>query len=351
MESSVRGTGHLLWPGGEPPEAQIAPIREQLPVRAAYEASVLANRELFGRMAASALLPAMTDAVDQWRPSLVFRDPAEYASAVVAAERSIPSAQVAISLAEVESGALEVARPALEEHRPGLTDTLMSGPYLTRFPSSFDPSSFTVTRRFRVPTVRHERPLPDWWHGSAAPLVYVSFGTVLGHMSFASEVFRTALLAVRELEARVLVTVGRQVDPPTLGELPEHVHIEAWVDQERVMADAALVVCHGGSGTVLGALQAGVPIVTVPVFADQFVNGQRVAESGAGRDVVRDDSGGRDRRRPVGPDVSARLTRAIEDVLADGRHRRAAEILGAEMAAAPPVADVLDELVERSVGP
>ncbi len=350
MESSVRRAGHPFFPGGEPPEAQIAPIREQLPVRPAHEAALLANLELFGRLATGALLPAMKDAFDRWRPSLVLRDPAEYASAVVAADRSVPTAQVAISLAEVESGALEVARPALEEHWRGLTDAVRSSAYLTRFPASLDPSPFTVTRRVRVPIGHDTRPLPDWWHGRADPLVYVTFGTVLGYMSFAAEVFRTAVLAVRELEARVLITVGDQVDPATLGMVPDHVRIEAWVDQERTMGDAALVVCHGGSGTVLGALQSGVPIVTVPVFADQFTNGRRVAESGAGRDVVGDDAGG-NRRQPVGPDAAARLTRAIEGVLADDGYRRAAQVLGAEMAAAPPVDDVVEELVVGAIGP
>jgi UDP:flavonoid glycosyltransferase YjiC (YdhE family) len=31
-----------------------------------------------------------------------------------------------------------------------------------------------------------------------------------------------------------------------------------------VMRGASLVVCHGGSGTVFGALAAGIPLVCVP---------------------------------------------------------------------------------------
>jgi UDP:flavonoid glycosyltransferase YjiC (YdhE family) len=33
--------------------------------------------------------------------------------------------------------------------------------------------------------------------------------------------------------------------------------LATWIDQARVLAHADLVVCHGGSGTVLGALSAG----------------------------------------------------------------------------------------------
>jgi hypothetical protein len=39
---------------------------------------------------------------------------------------------------------------------------------------------------------------------------------------------------------------------------------------------------HGGSGTADGALAAGVPVVVVRLFADQFENGRRLADGGAG---------------------------------------------------------------------
>ena len=41
-----------------------------------------------------------------------------------------------------------------------------------------------------------------------------------------------------------------------------------------------LVVHHGGSGTVLGALVNGVPQVLTPKGADQFLNGDIIARAG-----------------------------------------------------------------------
>lgn len=38
-----------------------------------------------------------------------------------------------------------------------------------------------------------------------------------------------------------------------LGPIPTDVHVEPWVSQGRVFRHAAVVVCHGGSGTTLGA--------------------------------------------------------------------------------------------------
>jgi UDP:flavonoid glycosyltransferase YjiC (YdhE family) len=301
----------------------------------------LGNRELFGRLATAAMLPAMERVFASWRPDLVVRDPCEYASAVIAGRVGVPTAQVGIGLAELEWGSIDVAAPALEEHRCGLVAELRRTPYVTRFPASVDPSPFADTRRFRIAVDVAPRRLPDWWEGSQAPLVYVSFGTVLGHMSIAAAAYRTAVRAVAGLDVRVLMTVGRRFDAAQLGPLPRHVHVEAWVEQADVLAAADLVVCHGGSGTTFGTLAAGRPVVIVPMFADQFTNGARVAETGAG--FVVDGDRGLD-RRPLRDDDAALITDAIQTVRADLSYRDNARRIAAEMATVPPVDAVLAEL-------
>ena len=59
--------------GGEPSEAEVAVIRERLQVVSAAEASVLGNRELFGRLATRAMLPGMQRIFERWRPDVVLR--------------------------------------------------------------------------------------------------------------------------------------------------------------------------------------------------------------------------------------------------------------------------------------
>ncbi len=177
LTAMVEETRHPFEPGGEPPEAEVAPIRERLPVAPPAEASVLGNRELFGRLATTAMLPAMARVFTGWKPDIVLRDPCEYASAVLANQMGITAVQIAIGLADVEWGSIDIAGPALEAHRPGLADELRSSRYATRFPASLDPSPFPRTHRFCEPEQAARRPLPDWWHGSRAPIVYVSFGT------------------------------------------------------------------------------------------------------------------------------------------------------------------------------
>ena len=345
MRETVELAGYPFRAGGEPPEEKIAPIRERLPVAPPAEASVLGNRDLFGRLATDAMLPGMENACAEWGPDFVLREPCEYASAVVAGRLHIPNAQVAISLAEGEAASIAAAAPALEAHRRGLVDELHASPYLTRFPGSLDPSPFPATVRVRDQAPPPSRPLPDWWDGSTAPLLYMTFGTVLGHMSIAAGVYRAALTAVESLDVRVLLTVGRQFDRSELGPVPSNVHVEAWVEQADVFPRADLVLCHGGSGTAFGAVAAGVPVVMVPVFADQFVNGGRIARAGAGVVIEADPRSTGGPRRVIATEDAPRVTEGIGIVLAEPSYRRQARRIAEEVAAAPTVDTVLDTLL------
>jgi len=345
LDALVAEVGHPFRPGGEPPETEIAPLRDRLPVAPSGEALVLGARDLFGRLATSAMLPGMARACEDWRPDLVLREPCEYASALVAADAGLRVAQVAISVAQGEAASIDAASPALEEHRAGLTARCYAAPYLTRFPESLDPSPFSTTVRFRAERATGPELLPDWWDERNAPLVYVTFGTVLGYMTIAADVYRTALRAVEGLRARVLLTVGRQFDPASLGPLPANVHLEQWVDQDRVMREADLVVCHGGSGTTFGALAAGVPLVIVPVFADQFENGRRVASAGAGRTVELHPTTADGHRPPITEDDAPGVAEALHGVLGDDAYRRHAAELADEMARAQSVDEVLAGLL------
>ncbi len=341
----VEEAGYAFVAGGEPEEAEVAPIRERLAAAPAREASVLGNRELFGRLATTAMLPGLEHAVATWKPDLVLREPCEYASAVVAGRLGIRTAQVAISLADAELGSIDVAAPVLERHRAGLVDELRTEPYLSRFPAALDPSDFPATLRYTDEPPTPARPLPSWWNGSQAPLISMTFGTVLGHMSMAAGIYRTALRAVADLPIRVLLTVGRRFDHSSLGPVPANVRVESWVDQRDVLAEADLVVCHGGSGTVFGALGAGVPLVVVPLFADQFENGRRITECGAGV-IVEAEPTAPDRERTVIDAADApRIARAIRTVLETPSFRQHAGKVAGEMASTPTVGERLDVLL------
>jgi MGT family glycosyltransferase len=130
--------------------------------------------------------------------------------------------------------------------------------------------------------------------------------------------------------------VGRDLDLDALPDVPENVHVEPWVPQQDVLAHASAAVVHGGSGSTLGALAAGVPLVVVPLFADQPQNARRVHEVGAGIAVEPD--------REDLPATIEPLRGAIESVLSEPSYRDTAGALAAEVRAEPPV----DEAVALS---
>ncbi len=70
---------------------------------------------------------------------------------------------------------------------------------------------------------------------------------------------------------------------PCLGPQPAHVHVERFVPQAAVLPHVAAVVSHAGSGSVLGALTHGLPMVLLPMGADQPWNGDRCAALGVAR--------------------------------------------------------------------
>jgi MGT family glycosyltransferase len=197
-----------------------------------------------------------------------------------------------------------------------------------------DPSPYPDTRRYREvwPAARE---LPDWWGGSTDPLVYVSFGTVTGTVG--DGVYRMAVQALADLPVRVLMSTGQDLH---LHSVPENVRVCEWVDQQDALAAASVVLCHGGSGTTLGALAAGVPMVIMALFADQFRNAAALA--GLGVAVVLDAarSSAAD-RAAYDPSAVSALRDAVQRVLRDGALRANAARVAAGLDGRATPADLL----------
>jgi hypothetical protein len=345
LEATARATGHTFRIGAEPAKGELDPLWTRCRTLPRAEASLIIEREIFGRLCTAAMLPAVDEACRQWLPDLVLHETCEYASVIAAERYGVAHAQVAISAAEAEAGAQRLAAPALEPYGAALPDRLLASPYLTRFPTSMDPSPFPQTIRYRAAAEDGIAPLPDWWGGSELPLVYITLGSVASGLRLATAIYQVALQAVASLPARVLLTIGRTVDSRTLGAVPENVHIEAWVPQEQILPNAAVVVCHGGSGTTFGALAAGVPIVFIPLFADQPANARRVTAAGAGIAIGPNTDSSAAVAELRACDLAA-LRNAVESVLAEDSFALAAQRIGDEMSDFPDIEVALAQLAD-----
>jgi len=95
------------------------------------------------------------------------------------------------------------------------------------------------------------------------------------------------------------------------------------------------MVGHGGFGTTMAAVVAGVPQVVLPLFAgDQFINAARVDEVGAGL------------RLEGRMDAASELAGAVERVLSDDGMRVVAQRLSDEIASLPDASEMV-EVIER----
>jgi hypothetical protein len=346
-EPALSDAGFNVLVSDEPDEAEATQLWSRFADLPRDEASKLVERDWFAGLCVEAMLPSLDRAVRDWAPDLVVRESCEYAGAIVADRARIPHVQHGISTAAAEMSVLrDLVGIKLDAYSPGLAKRVAGSPYLTRFPDSLDPSDYPVTIRYHD----HEREAPtvlsDWWHGSTAPLVYVTLGTVATGTPEGATTLRAALDALTDLDARVLVATGPGLAIEALGEVGPSVHVEAWVNQHDVFAEAALVVCHGGSGTTFGALEAGVPLVALPMFADQPTNAHLVERAGAGLGVL----AGKDSAANNARELALRRD-AIRDaalrVLGTPSFAHAARAVASEMAATPSARDVCELLAEE----
>ena len=141
------------------------------------------------------------------------------------------------------------------------------------YPRSW-PASVQVTgpMAFEVPHPDIELP------PGAEPLVLVAPSTA--HDSD-NRLVRTALAALAEEPVRVVATTNR-VRPQRPIEVPANAVLVEWLSYSQLMPAAALVVSHGGHGTVARALGAGTPVLISPITGDMGETAMRVAWAGAG---------------------------------------------------------------------
>ncbi len=316
---------------GEPDPDEFAAVWATVPFDDTEEANRIVIGQVYGRLDATAALPGLDALTGQWRPDLLMRDTNEYGAALVAERYRLPCVRVGCSLAVLDTVVAPAAADGLAALRAaeGLApdpdgSMLLAGTYLTQFPHSLEDPACPGDGAWRFRDVAPARePLPGWWAGGDSPLVYVSFGTVAPSQGLFPSVYAAVLDSLAELPVRVLVTVGEAADPAVLGPLPPRVHAERFVPQDQVLGAATVMVTHGGSGSVLGALAAGVPLVVLPLFADQPHNATRVAAVGAGMTIA------------GGPAAAGRIGAAVAAVLDNPAYRARAQRIAAEIAALP----------------
>jgi len=117
-----------------------------------------------------------------------------------------------------------------------------------------------------------------WPADDRRPLVLVSLSTLPQGQA---PLMERILAAVGTMSVRALVTLGPSLDRARFAAPPNAV-LETFIPHDRVMSLASAMVTQCGLGTLAKALSTGLPLVCVPLIADQPGNAALVATHGAG---------------------------------------------------------------------
>jgi len=289
--------------------------------------------------------PQLVDIAHRWHPDMFIRESAEYGAAIAAERLGLPHAAVSV-MASLKAQMI-FEREAAEQLDPirkswGLEpDPTLTSLYRYLY-LCYSPPSFSVqdiggweAPGLMPPIIHHIRPqlfdntgdesLPGWMEQlPQQPTVYVTLGTEVNkEPGVYPDVLQTIVEGLRDLPLNLIVTVGRDNDPSDLGPQPANVHIERYIPQSLLLRECDLMVMHAGSNSLLAALDARLPMVLIPLIADQFFNSEVAERLGLAQTVQ------------LGQLTPSTIRAAAEEVLGNPIYRQNVARLQAEMHALP----------------
>jgi UDP:flavonoid glycosyltransferase YjiC (YdhE family) len=278
-------------------------------------------------------VPAIMDRILLWRPELLVCDEMDFGCMVAAERLSVPYATMLVIASGLLANHNLIAGPLnglrTKHGLPADPELTMLSRYLvlSPFPQALrDPlTPLPATAHAFCPVVLGKggwQEPPSWLADlPERPTIYATLGTVFNVE--AGDLFQRVLEGLRTLPINLIVTVGPQIAPAEFGAQPDNVRIERFVDQWLLLPRCDLVVAHAGSGTVFGALAHGLPMLLLPMGADQPFNARRCEALGTAK--VLD---------PVDATPKS-LREAAVALLASAQYRKEAERLRTEIAALP----------------
>lgn len=287
-------------------------------------------------------VPELLALCHDWQPDMIVREQTEYAGCLVAESLGLPHATLQISYYRGLAGNQPLVEP-LNQLRAvlGLPPdpeliTLYRYLLLLPFPPSYrDPAAALPPTAHFIQAVNFDAlhpkdELPAWIKQlPQRPTIYASLGTAFANV----DIFRAILRGLRDESVNLVVTID-DFDPGQFGPQPPNVHIEHYLPQDSIFPFCSLVITHGGAGTVRTALAYGLPMVIIPIAADQPNNAQRCAELGVARVIPSD------RHTPEA------IREAARAILGDQTYRQRAAALQQEMETLPGLVQVV-ALLER----
>ncbi|SEB30885.1 UDP:flavonoid glycosyltransferase YjiC, YdhE family [Streptomyces misionensis] len=277
----------------------------------------------------------------EWRADLVVHDPLSLEGLFAAKATGVPAVLHAWGPVgtDEQDPLLRLLPPDpagfFPRHGLGEAGTHLVDHVVDPCPASLAPP----TRAHRLPVrfVPYNGPgeMPEWvLEPPARPRVCVIWGASLTRMfGPRSFVVPDILRALAGLDAEVVLT-GIPQDTAALGAVPAGVRVLERFPLRFLLPTCSAVVHHGGAGSTMTAVAAGVPQLALTFAPEQQANGVRLAATGAGAHLRGDLAD------------PAAIRREVARLLDDPSFATAAARLREENAARPTPADLARTLAE-----
>ncbi|HEU5108990.1 MAG TPA: nucleotide disphospho-sugar-binding domain-containing protein [Micromonosporaceae bacterium] len=232
------------------------------------------------------LVERTMDLVDAWRPDLVVYEQASTAGLLAAARAGVPAVQRNMGIVRtglMHEATVEHLQDLMERY--GIKEVPKPARVLEYVPPSMLPHDepegwFMREVPYTGGGVLGER-LPE---PGDRPRVVITMGTVRpGSDFYGLEPVKRLITAAASVDAEFLLALG-DVDASPLGELPPNVTSIGWAPLAALFRTCAGVVHHGGGGTTMAAIEAGIPqlLALDPLDQGNETTGPAVRKGGIG---------------------------------------------------------------------
>jgi len=297
----------------------------------------------FVRVMGARFAADLLDALAGDTPDLILRDPVEFGGYLAAERLGIPHGVLDnCPMAPYGHPAMfdELNRQREALGLPPMPDVWH--PFSTFragvMPEAFYPSASRVrnARYYRTPLESGQVPLDPAIAALPAdrPLVLAAIGSNAHRVvESADSVLNTVIEVLGELPVTGVVALGSGRDPGQwTGARADNVHLTSFVQQRQLLPACAAFITHAGFNSVREGVEAGVPMVALPLFAEGPANARRVEELGLGLSLTAEEF------------TAASLRHAVEHVLTDAGPRANVKSLQRQMLALPPLSQIVEDV-------
>ncbi len=110
-------------------------------------------------------------------------------------------------------------------------------------------------------------------------IVYISLGTIFNN---SIDFYENCFKAFSNMDVKVVMSVGKNTDIATLGDIPSNFIVRNYVPQLEILKHSDIFITHGGMNSTNEGLYYDIPLILIPQSVDQPFVANRVAELGAG---------------------------------------------------------------------